>query len=336
MRGWAFHPQKLDDELLSSYLLRSARLHASLPHTFCAIHMPEFPVWYRDVDRSPSAALIKRIAFLSKFSEAEIEQMTFRSLWHVFGEKSGIIPWVRPLGIWHRKRTAFGLQYCPACLQNRPQYFRRSWRLAFMTFCPDHRIRLLDKCTQCDSPIAAHRAIENRIFNCNICGKDLSQVGTRNLRTGSQGWLSMLLLRAFRGELITFSGQTILPSDWLVGCRILMMLAICRFLGFQGQVFEQSEALQRETALAVLEDWLSKWPEGFLDKCHEVGVTRQTFVRYNNMPAWLAAQVGSLAPGNSRIRLPEESSLDLKLIRHSGPEWRHIRAAAILNRIDGA
>ncbi|WP_369124446.1 TniQ family protein, partial [Undibacterium sp. CCC2.1] len=60
--------------------------------------------------------------------------------------------------MYHRKRNAYGLQFCPTCLaEDSVPYFRRRWRVAFYTVCNEHKTMLLDRCPKCGSSVAAHR-----------------------------------------------------------------------------------------------------------------------------------------------------------------------------------
>ena len=66
-------------------------------------------------------------------------------------------PWVLHggWGTWRRQQP--WLQYCPRCLQeDADPYFRRRWRLAFVTICPAHRQQLLDRCAVCSAVVNFH------------------------------------------------------------------------------------------------------------------------------------------------------------------------------------
>src|SRR5205814_803631 len=55
-------------------------------------------------------------------------------------------------------RQNFGQQFCPLCLhEDKEPYYRKRWRLAFMTCCEIHAVALLDRCPQCGSPVNFHR-----------------------------------------------------------------------------------------------------------------------------------------------------------------------------------
>jgi hypothetical protein len=76
----------------------------------------------------------------------------------------------------------YGLQYCAQCLaEDREPYFRRRWRVAYCTFCPDHATLLHDRCFRCGSPVAFHRRELGKplllaagpMSICHQCGFDL-------------------------------------------------------------------------------------------------------------------------------------------------------------------
>lgn len=60
--------------------------------------------------------------------------------------------------MYHRRFLGFGVQFCPECLAgDRFPFFRRRWRVAYCTFCPEHQIMLCDRCPHCGAPVAFHR-----------------------------------------------------------------------------------------------------------------------------------------------------------------------------------
>jgi hypothetical protein len=94
----------------------------------------------------------------------------------------GPTPWIMPVGVYHRTRCRFGLQYCPRCLsEDKEPYYRRRWRLAFMVLCERHQALLLDRCPQCGVPVNFHRdelgnfhkLVAVSLTRCHGCGSDL-------------------------------------------------------------------------------------------------------------------------------------------------------------------
>ena len=63
-----------------------------------------------------------------------------------------------PIGVFHRSRHKFGLQICPLCLaEDKEPFYRKEWRLSWVTVCTRHNSLLLDRCPGCQAPIVFHR-----------------------------------------------------------------------------------------------------------------------------------------------------------------------------------
>lgn len=176
--AWPFTPQPAKGELLSSYLVRIAHAHGMKPYSFYAFHFPGVPIWNRDIDLGIQSGLLEKISVCSGQSQATLQSMTLQT-WLIqltpnlhAAQPSGITPWINALGIFHRTRTRFGVQYCPACLYKTPA-FLKIWRLAFVTVCPVHRVQLHDSCVHCGSPVMFHRT-ERFMVSCHACGRPLA------------------------------------------------------------------------------------------------------------------------------------------------------------------
>ena len=177
-RAWPFTPQPVKGELLSSYLARIAHAHGMKPYSFYAFHFPGVPIWNRDIDLSIQSGLLEKISACSGQSQATLQAMTLQA-WRLqlnfsahAKQAAGISPWVNALGIFHRTRKRYGMQYCAVCLHE-TSAFLKIWRLAFVTVCPIHRIALHDSCTQCGAPVAFHRT-ERFMASCHVCGRSLA------------------------------------------------------------------------------------------------------------------------------------------------------------------
>ncbi len=91
--------------------------------------------------------------------------------------------WIMPLGIFHRTRKNFGLQFCPCCFikDGANPYFRKSWRLSLSVACSRCKLILYDRCPFCENPIAFHRVelgTKNNLISqmpcyCSSCRNDL-------------------------------------------------------------------------------------------------------------------------------------------------------------------
>lgn len=182
------HPLPFQDELLSSWMVRVAHSNHFKIHTFCRLFIGEKrQIWNRDIDTYAPEWLITAMSKITGSKKEIIEQTTLRSFEGLVFDNiysHTITPWILPLGIYHRNRTLYGLQYCPICLKlDETPYFRKQWRLSFYTVCEFHNVLMQDRCLYCAGPIIFHRndigfrkeSFYNNIIICHICGNDLSQ-----------------------------------------------------------------------------------------------------------------------------------------------------------------
>jgi len=159
---WPIHLKPLPDELLSCWLVRLAHGHGLKVQTFCnLIFGNKLQVWNRDIDRLAPAWLVDELAVKTGTPREVAYAATLRTYeGRVYGsfKASGALQWIQTLKMYHRKRTGYGLQFCGQCLGEKPfPYFRKHWRLSFMTICPKHQTMLHDRCPQCGTSVAFHR-----------------------------------------------------------------------------------------------------------------------------------------------------------------------------------
>ncbi len=58
------------------------------------------------------------------------------------------------------------IRVCPVCLREPDCYDRLYWRMQLIFYCPQHRVRLLEKCPSCGTPIAASRPSPHSCPRC--------------------------------------------------------------------------------------------------------------------------------------------------------------------------
>lgn len=158
---WPVRLKPQEDELLSSWLMRLAMVHGLKLHTFCSITFPNKAIWNRDIDKSADDKIKQILSDKTGVSIERVYATTLAAYESVIYEKHnhfGPSPWIMPVGIYHRRRRKFGLQYCPRCLaEDKEPYYRRKWRIAFIVLCERHSIQLHDRCPSCEEPINFHR-----------------------------------------------------------------------------------------------------------------------------------------------------------------------------------
>jgi len=159
---WPAHPKPLPDELLSSWIVRIAEANGvkleTMTHLLFGLYL--LP-WNRDIDRLAPKWLLKGICAHTGTPYWDAYRTTlagYRTRLYPHRQDSGQLRWILPVKINSTKRYGYGMQYCPACLAtDKEPYFRRKWRVAFHTFCPEHRIMLHDCCPACGAAITFYR-----------------------------------------------------------------------------------------------------------------------------------------------------------------------------------
>jgi hypothetical protein len=177
------------DELLSSWLTRMAHDHLLKTHTFGKMLFPGANVWNTDLDRSAPESMLHTLAIRTGTPLDRVEQTVLRRYegrLHLHSGQSSIVPWILPLGIYHRTRRYNGLLFCPLCLQKDGlvPYFRTHWRLAVTHVCTRCGVYLQDRCPECEHPVIFFRVELGRkselanepISHCFHCGLNLAKV----------------------------------------------------------------------------------------------------------------------------------------------------------------
>ncbi len=156
------HPHPCKDELFSSWLTRLSVSNSFYLHEFYKIIIGvESPIFTRDVDILTVPGLIRLLSQKTGIKQTVLNQSTLNTYTGLVYEKlnpNGHSRWVLPLGIYHRTRKLRGIQYCPRCLEeDAVRYFRKQWRLSFITVCVKHNCYLRDSCPHCSSPVDYQR-----------------------------------------------------------------------------------------------------------------------------------------------------------------------------------
>jgi hypothetical protein len=332
------HPRRKADELLSSWIVRLARTNRVKVHSLCIrLGGNMAPIWTRDVDRMAPSWLISRLSQLTGRPEAEIRQATLADLAELIDvdhHPNGTSTWLLPLGIWHRQRLKFGLQFCPTCLRmDDSPYIRRAWRLAFYTECEHHHTLLADRCPACGKPHAYFRGeLGNRdavtaqsMAFCSHCGFDLgatplerfdwpdwqTPIAVRNLQFMCDfGWMT-LDGRVYQeaSELLLVVRQVIkvLASPTRDG-QLYDAVADqvwpqgYQALGSRGQSYERRGVAERHRLFYMAVWLLQEWPHRFEMCMRNADARRSSLLsRSPRTPSWFAGQVRD-AYGPSHVR----------------------------------
>ncbi|MFZ6731212.1 TniQ family protein [Undibacterium sp. Ji42W] len=302
LRVWPIHPMPLEDELISSWMIRIAQANRSKIHTFYASQFGRHrEIWTRDIDHLAPIWLIDELSEHTGCSREIIRGMTLRSLeskaFQNFNE-SGETNFILPLSIFHRTRRGYGQQFCPLCLSTDPvSYLRRSWRLAFNTICSKHKILLRDRCDSCLQPLVPHRADmhhrssypeKDSMRRCAFCHKKFGEFS----RLAEADELRMQQ----KFDLVCSSGYSQIDCDTTVyshlyfeGIRVLMLgeSKLSKSIITKMKI-EHASVEERLTRLSKVFKLLDDWPENFLKFCCDKKAPYSAFCQNSHeIPYWL-------------------------------------------------
>ncbi|MCX7146241.1 MAG: TniQ family protein [Sulfuritalea sp.] len=340
---WPIHPHRLDDELLSFWIVRTAHANGLKLQTFTTLALGlGATLWNRDIDRSASEELLNRLSAQTGSSAGELRDGMLSGYETVLFERhnvNGNTNWILPLGIYHRTRRGFGIQFCPLCLFADPvPYFRRKWRLAFVTICDQHNCLLHDRCPACQAPVIYFRNDLGRRKDykltshtlCWQCGFDLCRAPAYS--PPAPDGLSIVALRS----LITFhdlgwwfQGDATMPYGHLYfdalhhlamllssarGRRLLDFIEKetgWRALGcgqLKRERFEQRSVRVRHELLVAALWLLEDWPDRFVRASLDGKLSQSRILRGEALPFWFESEVrlnlgaGSASPTSEEAR----------------------------------
>ena len=323
---WPVHPHRLVDELLSFWIVRTAHANRIKLQTFTTLGFGRnATLWNRDIDRSASDALLDALSAQTGSSVDELRGGMLSAYEGTLFERhnaSGNTKWILPLGIYHRMRKAFGVQFCPLCLFFDPvPYFRRSWRLSLSTICDRHGTMLHDRCPACASPVVYFRndlgkRSDYRIgdhVSCWKCGFDLRRASASD-PSGPDGKTITALrsLVTFHDLGWWFQSGTDIPYGHLYfdalhhllvflpsvrGRRLLDWIE--QEIGWGAQIGDQTGRMpfdlrpigtRHELLVSAL--WLlDDWPDRFVCAAKAVGLTQSYILRNEHWPFWFESEI---------------------------------------------
>lgn len=161
-------PKPLPDEILSSWLTRTAYAHLTHPKTFMNMHFTSGKFnWRPNFDASVSDDVLRIIEWKSSLPFVNIYQMTLRSYEGYLQES------IIPDGL---NTFIVSQHFCPVCLkEDQFPYYRKSWKVLFTTVCFKHHCYLYDHCPSCNTLLKITHMYRNTLpfVFCHKCGFDL-------------------------------------------------------------------------------------------------------------------------------------------------------------------
>lgn len=209
-----YHPLPREDELLSSWLVRTSLNHQTDPTTFINLYLPEWRniLWTRDIDISADKKFLDTLVVKTGVVYETCHNLTLMSYEGYLAEEITTKTrnhFIQPLGNQSRIKVKHGLRFCPKCLQeDESPYFRKKWRLSFSTACIKHKCFLMDRCAGCGAAVNLHRCIRIHnlgISHCYNCGADFREAEPEYIQEGSYGlWAIRRLYEILDTGLFTY------------------------------------------------------------------------------------------------------------------------------------
>ena len=341
---WSRSVVPVDDELLSSYLIRVAEAHCADPYRFCMHTLGNVSIWNRDVDRTASPEVRSRVAERAQLTLDQVDEMTLAP-WELHLRDRATTSrwttgaWINPAGIYHRTRRAHGLQACLPCLMESGAY-RRIWRLSFVTVCPRHCSPLIDACPMCGAPLVPHRQLA-KMLTCHQCHRGLKPSAEQcsDAATVNVPQAQALLLSALLDKQPVTVGQAIIPlPDLIRGVHLLRNWGLLspspsNAWGTRRIATEHRRVGERRAFFESIYDLVKDLPNS-LEQI-EIG-GRLTRPRFNSFdpPTWLAVLADRLPDKRTRSRKPVRRSTLVQTLRTlqttKPPGWRTQRAALLV------
>ena len=243
---------------------------------------------------------------------------------YAFENLAANTPLLLPIGIYHRTRRLFGQQCCVKCLaEDDAPYFRRKWRLAFVTICTRHQIELTDRCPTCAAPIVFIRSEIGERGRYNALQMTKCHNCERSILRSRAKWYpaNASILEATRylenavdqGTAIV-AGAPVYSHLFFAGLRSLMFLCLSSRFAQQidaelrssyrlpAKAIKPSKGLlieclsTRERSLLVTLAWLllKDWPRRFLTMADNVGLTASVVLAKGpEPPHWFWGRISS-------------------------------------------
>ncbi|HBO6098130.1 TPA: TniQ family protein [Pseudomonas aeruginosa] len=291
---WPLTPELLCDEILSSWLVRTALAHCCAPIALTDSVWPSKRFWTRDPDASQSAEDLGVLALHSGISQSALASSSLaRAHRLINGEMKRCDGQLWVLGLGQRnRRRAGGLQYCPKCFAEGACFYRIQDRLAWHTCCPKHQCLLADRCPRCRSAVCPQLLVPpacdlDRCHRCGIpFGHDALPIpDSRAFAFQKQAESLSQGTRVLYGDAWVSGEDWLKVARWMIGllrsASIRMPATMVRFLSAMevdpgdivavssGLRFELLGPLERSRILATCWPIINAGPERFVRAVRE-------------------------------------------------------------------
>jgi hypothetical protein len=301
------HPSPNDGESLSSWLTRLSIFHHLAPSIFFRISIrSQQDVFKQDIDIKCPQSVLEEISVFTGKSLHVVEQTTFMSFQdylYIHNQTSKALPrWIGPAYIRKNTEHHFGLKICPECMRESP-YVRLLWRCTFFVVCPQHGIRLIDRCERCGSPKSTRRIFAGIIDDqpdealcfCHNCGWDYRQANLCVATESEKNHVSLMLSvmeKGFYKSLVLEVGYSHL---FFSGIRLIMN-GLFRFNANEFGIEEKNSELEFKSVdliASIIEKmfvFIESWPNDFVEFSFKNNLGKSYWVRPREIaPYWLVS-----------------------------------------------
>ena len=162
-------PIPLADELLTSWIVRTAYAHRTHPHTFTNLYFNFRPhaFFLTEPDITLTELMINTIE-KKTYNKIDVQSLMLKTYSGYIQEEMYDNP--SPF-ITH-------LKFCSVCLrEDQVPYFRKKWRLIFYNICHKHKCRLYEHCPSCKKRLNISKMYNNELpfTYCGHCGFELKK-----------------------------------------------------------------------------------------------------------------------------------------------------------------
>lgn len=324
---WPLHLKPKPQELLSSWIIRFSHAHCYKAETICTILFGyRSPIWNRDIDKLAPEYVLNKMMEVTGASEEQAYSTVLSSYQNYLTtsfNSQGNTKWIIPLGVYHRTRSRPSLMYCPECLKGDVSpYYRKLWRVAWVTVCTKHKIRLLNTCSSCSAFVIPHRAdirIKNSIPNemtlihCFNCGKSLGEgkIIRANVRlTKLQRKMEIAIERGYLKWMNNICLYSFLFFD---GVRE-MTLVVMRQMRVSPEIKKEIEFVDldhRYKIMIKVSKILVGWPTAFRVYVKKLNLSYSYLKNYdlNCLPYWYESEIKQMTKKYSEISEVEAFSI---------------------------
>ena len=262
--GWSLHPQPLEEESLTSWVMRQANANWLSYRTFVRCYIGPGEWRRRDIDLLDGDILV-RLAEGGNVAgrEARLRQMTLSRWLSVIGPtcQADRHSWISSL---------YTARYCNECIIDDPiPHLRHLWRLHSVLLCTRHLVMLRKDCDRCGRPVMVSQFLpEEGLPKCKSCGSELCKTSSLTIQNCER---SIQFAKAQpeildTGRVPTRFGPLRDGRDFFDALRFLMRFQSLRFQSEKSTIRLRSRspdwrknqamaAILMDESLALIEDW---------------------------------------------------------------------------------